>query len=142
MLVFFAGHQEYTSAAAGSVFAPVLTGAKVVSPVKTTMEQSSEAPKSPAMPVTAGLVDPHETGTGAGGTVSSPVKMPEAAASEAEKPSEPVVEAADEEEVDEEIYVEGPYDIPPSPPPQHPSVVSPPPRQVRRDESSSRSTPT
>ena len=104
--------------------------------MKTTMEQSSEAPKSPVLPVTAEVVAPHEAETVVETTATPPVKTSEAATLEAEKPQEPVLET--EEEVDEEIHLEGPYDAPPSPPPQQ-SVLPPPRRETRREESSNRS---
>ena len=108
--------------------------------MKTIVEQSSEAPKSPVLPVIAEVVTPHEAETVVDATATSPVKTSEAATLEAEKPKESVVETEDEE-VDEEIHMEGPYDVPPSPPPQQ-STLPPPRREVRREESSSRSAPT
>ena len=141
VLLFFAGDQTRAPAVTGSVFVQPIVGEKAVSPMKATLEQSSEAPKSPVMPVTAEVVHPHEAETGTEKTVPSPVKTSEAVTSEAEKPKEPNLENAGEEEVEEEIHLEGPYDVPPSPPPQR-STLSPPRRQVRREESSSRSAPT
>ena len=105
--------------------------------MKTIVEQSSEAPKSPVMPVTAEVVVPHEAETVVDATATSPVKTSEAATLEAEKPKELTAETEDEE-VDEEIHLEGPYDVPPSPPPQQ-SSLPPPRREARMEGSSNRS---
>ena len=83
-------------AAAGSVFTPLASGTKVVSPMKTTMEQSSEALKSPVLPVTAEVVAPHEAETVADVAATPPVKTSEAATLEAEEPKESVVETEEE----------------------------------------------